>query len=152
MKTRIGFLKLAIVAAVAVAALAPATAQAQTNRGQLVQAVVRLNNAQLAFARKLADDAQFAAQFDQATASGNYDAAASLAASVTGIPKENIAVRASAGGGAGGAGGAGSDAFASATSTQSVYRLASLTRPDAPMQTTGKICFDFRVVAGCIAW
>ena len=96
MNTRIGFLKLATVVAVAVAGLAPATAQAQTNRGQLVQAVVKLNNAQLAFARKLADDPQFAAQFDQATASGNYDAAASLAASTTGLPKANIVVSAGA--------------------------------------------------------
>ena len=148
MSTRNGFLKLAIVAAVAVVCLAPATAQAQVNRGQLVQAVVKLNHAQLTFAKKLAEDPQFAAQFDQATASGNYDAAASLAASVTGIPKENIAVRAGAGGGAG----AGSDASASAASAPSVYKLASFAGRDERTQTTGKICFDFRVVAGCIAW
>ena len=73
MNTRIGFLKLATFVSVAAAALAPATAQAQTNRGQVVQAVVKLNQAQLAFAKKLAEDQQFAAQFDKATASGNYD-------------------------------------------------------------------------------
>jgi len=146
MNTRIGFLKLATVVAVAVAGLAPATAQAQTNRGQLVQAVVKLNNAQLAFARKLADDPQFAAQFDQATTSGNYDAAASLAASITGFPKANIVVS------AGAPGGDDDNAAASATSTQSVYQLASFTRRNERKATQGKICFNLGVVAGCIAW
>jgi len=146
MNTRIGLLKLATVVAVAVAGLAPATAQAQSNRGQLVQAVVKLNNAQLAFARKLADDPQFAAQFDQATASGNYDAAASLAASITGLPKANIVVS------AGAPGGDDNDAAASATSTQSVYQLASFTRRNERKTTSGKICFNLVVVAGCIGW
>ena len=146
MNTRIGLLKLATVVAVAVAGLAPATAQAQANRGQLVQAVVKLNNAQLAFARKLADDPQFAAQFDQATTSGNYDAAASLAASVTGLPKANIIVS------AGAPGGDDNYAAASATSTQSVYQLASFTRRDERKTTSGKICFNLVVVAGCIGW
>ena len=146
MNTRIGLLKLATVVAVAVAGLAPATAQAQSNRGQLVQAVVKLNNAQLAFARKLADDPQFAAQFDQATASGNYDAAASLAASVTGLPSANIVVS------AGAPGGDDNDAAASATSTQSVYQLASFTRRNERKTTSGKICFNLVVVAGCIGW
>ena len=146
MSSRIGLLKLATVIAVATAAFAPATAQAQTNRGQLVQAVVRLNNAQLAFARKLADDPQFAAQFDQATASGNYDAAASIAASVTGLSKANIVVS------AGAPGGDDDDAAADATSTRSVYQLASLTRRTERKATQGKICFNLGVVAGCIAW
>jgi hypothetical protein len=149
MNTRIGFLRLAAVVAVAAAGLSPATAQAQTNRGQLVQAVVKLNNAQLAFARKLADDPQFAAQFDQATASGNYDAASSLAASITGLPKANIVV------GAGAPGGDNDDngAAANATSTQSVYQLASFTRRNERKKATqGKICFNLGVVAGCIAW
>ena len=146
MNTRIGFLKLATVVAAAVAGLAPATAQAQTNRGQLVQAVVRLNNAQLAFAKKLAEDTQFAAQFDQATASGNYDAAASLAASATGLSKSNIVVS------AGAPGGDDNNAAASATSTQSVYQLASFTRRNERKTTQGKICFNLGVVAGCIAW
>jgi len=81
MNTRFGFLKLATFVAVTAATVAPAVSNAQqSNRGQLVQAVVKLNNAQLAFAKKLAEDTQFAAQFDKATGSGNYDAAASLAA------------------------------------------------------------------------
>ena len=146
MSSRIGLLKLATVIAVATAAFAPATAQAQTNRGQLVQAVVRLNNAQLAFARKLADDPQFSVQFDQATASGNYDAAASIAASVTGLSKANIVVS------AGAPGGDDDDAAADATSTRSVYQLASFTRRNERKATQGKICFNLGVVAGCIAW
>ena len=146
MNTRFGFLKLASVVVVAIAALAPATAQAQTNRGQLVQAVVKLNNAQLAFARKLADDAQFAAQFDQATGSGNYGAAASLAASVTGLPTANIVVS------AGAPGGDDNETAASATSTQSVYQLASFTRRNERKTTQGKICFNLGFAAGCIAW
>jgi hypothetical protein len=146
MNTRIGFLKLATVVAAAVAGLAPATAQAQSNRGQLVQAVVRLNNAQLAFAKKLAEDPQFAAQFDQATASGNYDAAASLAASITGLSKANIVVS------AGAPGGDDNDNAASVTSTQSVYQLASFTRRNERTTTSGKICFNLVVVAGCIGW
>ena len=146
MNTRIGFLELATVVAVAVAGLAPATAQAQSNRGQLVQAVVRLNNAQLAFAKKLAEDPQFAAQFDQATASSNYDAAASLAASVTGLSKANIVVS------AGAPGGDDNDNAASVTSTQSVYQLASFTRRNERRTTSGKICFNLVVVTGCIGW
>lgn len=146
MKTRFGFLKLAAFVAVAAGALAPTAAQAQKNRGQLVQAVVKLNNAQLAFAKKLAEDPQFAAQFDQATGNGNYDGAASLAASVTGLPKSNIAVS------AGTPGGDDNHEAASAAPTQSVYKLASFARPNGRMLTSGKICFNLGVVAGCIGW
>ena len=148
MNTRIGCLKLATVVAVAAAGLAPATAQAQTNRGQLVQAVVRLNNAQLAFARKLADDPQFAAQFDQATASGNYAAAASLAAAVTGLPTSNIYVGPSSR-----SGDDNNDAASASTMPKSVYQLASFTARNEPKMTSGKICFNWMgVVQGCIEW
>ena len=146
MNTRTGLLKLATVLAVAVTGLAPATAQAQKNRGQLVQAVVKLNQAQLAFAKKLAEDAQFAAQFDQATESGNYDAAASLAASVTGLSKGNIVVS------AGTPGGDDNNAASATSTTQSVYQLASFTRRNERTTTSGKICFNLVVVAGCIGW
>jgi len=148
MNIRIGFLKLATFAAVAAAALAPATAQAQApaNRGQLVQAIVKLNQAQLAFAKKLADDPQFAAQFDQAAGSGNYDAAASLAASATGLAKSSISV-------SGGAPSHDDDREAtSVASKQSIYQLASFARPNGRTLTTGAICFDVGVVRGCIKW
>jgi hypothetical protein len=144
--TRIGFLKLATFAAVAAAALAPAAVQAQSNRGQLVQAIVKLNNAQLAFAKKLAEDQQFAAQFDKATASGNYDAAATLAASATGLSKSSISVR------GGGAGGDDDHDAASAAPTQSIYKLASFSRRNERKLLSGKICFDVVIAQGCIAW
>ena len=148
MNTRIAVLKLATVVAVAVSALAPATSEAQSNRGQPVQAVVRLNNAQLAFAKKLAEDPQFAAQFDQATASGNYAAAASLAASVTGLPTSNIYVGPSSR-----SGDDNNDAASASTTQQSVYQLASFTRRNEHKTTSGKICFNWMgVVQGCIEW
>ncbi|HEV8215261.1 MAG TPA: hypothetical protein VGP95_05490 [Gemmatimonadaceae bacterium] len=148
MNTRFGFLKLATFVAVAAATVAPAVSHAQqSNRGQLVQAVVKLNNAQLAFAKKLAEDTQFAAQFDKATGSGNYDAAASLAASVTGLPKSSISVT------PGGApGGDDNHAAANTAPTQSVYKLAAFSRPNESKLTSGKICFNLVVVAGCIGW
>ena len=147
MNIRIGFLKLAAFVAVAAAALAPATAQAQApNRGQLVQAVVKLNQAQLAFAKKLAEDPQFAAQFDQATGSGNYDAAANLAASATGLSRSSISVT------PGAPGGDDNQEAASAAPTQSIYQLASFSRRNERKVTTGAICFDVVVVKGCIKW
>jgi hypothetical protein len=147
MNTRIGFLKLATFVAVAAAALAPATAQAQApkNRGQLVQAIVKLNQAQLAFAKKLAEDTQFAAQFDKATATGNYDAAASLAASVSGLSKSEVSV------GSGPLGG--DDSYEAASeSTKSVYQLASFSPRKERKPLSGKICFDVVIAHGCIAF
>jgi len=145
---RIGFLKLALVA-VAAAIVTPVTTQAQAtkNRGQLVQAIAKLNQAQLAFAKKLAEDAQFGAQFDQAAATGNHDAAASLAASATGLAKSSISV-------SGGApGGDDHHDSAGAASTQSIYQLASFSRKsERKMVTSGEICFDVGVVRGCIRW
>ena len=149
MNTRFGFVKIATFVAVAAAALMPATAQAQKNRGQVVQAVVKLNQAQLAFAKKLAEDNQFAGQFDQATATGNYDAAASLAASVTGLAKSSISVTTGAPGGDDDHDAA---SAASTASTQSVYNLASFSRAKEHKVLQGKICFNLIVAAGCIAW
>jgi hypothetical protein len=146
MNIRISCLKLATLVTVAVAAFAPATLHAQTNRGQVVQSVVKLNNAQLAFAKKLAEDPQFAAQFDKATSSGNYDAAASLAASATGFPKSGIHITPGAP-----VGGDSHDA-ASATSTKSVYQLASFSPSKERKFLSGKICFWTILVEGCIAW
>ena len=146
MNIRISFLKVATFVAIAAGAVVPATVQAQANRGQLVQAIVKLNNAQLAFAKKLAEDPQFAAQFDKATGSGNYDAAASLAASATGLSKSNIFV------GRGAPGGDDNQETASATQTKSIYQLASFSPPRERKQTTGKICFRLIIAEGCIAW
>ena len=149
MNIRIQFLKLATFVSVAAAVLAPATVHAQAqNRGQLVQAIVKLNQAQLAFAKKLAEDPQFAAQWDKATGSGNYDAAANLAASATGLSKSSIFVGAGAPGGDDN-----NEAAATATKqTQSIYQLASFARPNERTMLTGKICFDVIVVKGCIGF
>ena len=85
----------------------------------MVQAVVKLNAAQLAFVRKLADDPAFASQFDQAMSSGNHDVAASLAASATGIAKSSIYV------GTGGGRDDHQDAASASTTPTPVFRLAS---------------------------
>jgi hypothetical protein len=147
MNIRISFLKLAVFASLAAsAAFSSASAQAAKNRGQLVQAIVKLNNAQLAFAKKLAEDPQFSAQFDQATQSGKYDAAASLAASVTGLSRSEIYV------GPGSTGGDDDHEAASATSTKSVYQLASFAPSRAKKFLSGKICFRTFGVEGCIEW
>jgi hypothetical protein len=146
MNIRTSFLKATTILAVAAAAFAPAKAQAQSNRGQLVQAVVKLNNAQLAFAKKLAEDPQFAAQFDKATSSGNYDAAASLAASATGLSKSSIRV------GTGAPGGDDNQESASTSSTMSVYKLASFSPKKERKLLSGKICFDVIIASGCIAF
>jgi hypothetical protein len=145
MKIRISVLALSTIVAAAATSLAPAAAQAQSNRGQLVQAIVKLNNAQLAFAKKLADDQQFAAEFDKATSSGNNDAAAQLAASVTGLSKSSIYVN------RGVPGGDDDHETASARSTTSVYQLASFS-PAKTRRLSGKICFDVFVAHGCIAF
>lgn len=147
MNTRFGFLKVATFVAVAAAALSPATAQAQKNRGQLVQAIVKLNQAQLAFAKKMAEDTQFASQFDQAAGSGNYDAAATLAASATGLPKSNIHLS---------SGGLGGDdnhsADASTAQTKSVYQFSSIKSRTERTMFSLKLCFDVGIAWGCIAW
>jgi hypothetical protein len=147
MNTRIGFLKLATFAAIAAAGLAPATAQAQ-NRGQLVQAVAQINQAQLALVKKLADDAAFANQFDQALSSGNTDAAASLVASATGLSKSNVSV------GRGPGGHDNHDAASAATAQTTVFQLASLTprRSERKEMTTGYICIKTIIAEGCIKW
>ena len=147
MNIRISLLTVSTILGVAATGFAPAAVQAQSNRGQLVQAIVKLNNAQLTFAKKLAEDQQFAAQFDKATSSGNYDAAAQLAASATGLSKSNIFV----GRGAPGGGDNHHDA-ASTSSTKSIYQLASFSPTKERQFTTGKICFRLIIAEGCIAW
>ncbi len=145
MNIRISLLTLSTIIGVAATGLAPAAAQAQSNRGQLVQAIVKLNNAQLAFAKKLAEDPQFAAQFDKATTSGNSDAAAQLAASATGLSKSSIYVNREV------PGGDDDHETASAKSTTSVYQLASFS-PAKARRLSGKICFDVIIAQGCIAF
>ena len=146
MSKRNSILTIALVFAAGAIAL-PATTQAQnSNRGQLVQAVAKLNAAQLAFARKLADDASFAKQFDDATASGNYDVAVGLASAVTGIAKSYISISPK---------GVPSDELAvrapNAQRTSAVH-LASFRRTSTAPMATGFLCFNLGIVAGCVRW
>jgi hypothetical protein len=146
MSTRIGFLKLATLVAIAAAGLAPAAAQAQSDRGQLVQAVAKLNQAQLSFVKKLADDPQYSSQFDAAASAGNYDAAASLVASATGLAKSSIWV------GPKGGRGDDHDGASAATMPTTVFHVASFT-PRETKRTgaiSGKVCFSVWGVNGCI--
>jgi len=147
MINRIGFLKVATFAAIAAAALPPSTAKAQ-NRGQLVAAVAQLNQAQLAFVKKLSDDPNYATQFDQAVSSGNYDAATTLAASAAGLAKSSVWV--------GPKGGRGDDhdgaSASQASSASNVFRTASFTSTTMkrPGSISGKVCFSILGVNGCI--
>ena len=146
MTTRIGFLKLATFAAIAAVGLAPVTAQAQSDRGQLVQAVAKLNQAQLAFVKKLADDPQYSAQFEAAASAGNYDAAASLVASATGLAKSSIWA-----GPKGGRSGD-HDGASAATMPTTVFHMASFTSRETKRtgSISGKVCFSILGVNGCI--
>jgi hypothetical protein len=147
MSSPILFLKLAAIVAVAAMGFAPA-ARAQSNPGQVVQAVVKLNQAQLAFVKKLADDPTFASQFEAATSAGNYDAAASLAASATGIAKSSITV------GPKGTRAGDHDAASAATTPTTVFHMASFAPRAATRKgaTRGAICFNLGWVAGCLEW
>ena len=138
--TRSGF---AVAAAASLIAMSPAAAQ-RTPPGQLVQEVAKLNQAQLAFVKKLAQDESFARELDAAMASGNSDAAATLVAGASGVSKGSIQVTT----------GGGRDDSEAASNQEGVMRLAVVrnVRRITPSLTSGTICFDFRVVKGCINW
>jgi hypothetical protein len=146
MRTPTFILKLVTLASIAAAIVTPSAAQAQTaNKGQIVQAVAQLNQAQLAFAKRMADDAAFAKQVDAAAASGNYDAIASLASTATGLPKSSIH-----------AGPRGSTSAANTEDQQSsVFRAASFDRTVREPKSSfyyWTLCFNLGFVAGCISW
>ena len=147
MSMRNALLKLAIVGAVA-ASFAPRAAHAQTaNAGQLVSAVQKLHQAQLAFIKKLADDPTYAQQFETATVNGNYDAAAGLASIASGLPKGSIHV-----GRGSSASGISNPGSTSAGTT--LVRYASLTgKENASASMSGSyLCFDFGVIYGCLSF
>ena len=125
----------------------PAVARAQSaNRGQLVQAVAKLNQAQLALVKRLADDAAFAQQFESATASGNYDAAANLVSAASGLGKASIHISASAGG-------MGDAEAARTTGRQPAgFSLASVTAAKRSTITSAVVCFNLGIVSGCFKW
>jgi hypothetical protein len=140
---------LAVVAAMTASIGAPIEARAQgAAPGQVVQAVAKLNSAQMTLVKRLADDAAFARQFEAARSSGNADATASLVSEATGIAKANIRV---------GSGGLTMNPGPgdAARENGSAFRLARFDHVAAAPSSasiTGKVCFDFGVVAGCIAF
>ena len=146
MQMRIAFLKLAMVGAVAAASLIPVAAHAQTaNKGQIVQAVAKLNQAQLSFVKKLADDPIFARQYEDAMSSGNYDAVEGLVAQASGTPKGSIK--------AGPRGSAANGISNPGYGYTTPLRYASVTGHEAPKTMgPGVICFNLVVIYGCMSF
>jgi hypothetical protein len=158
MSIRNPLLSLIVVVAVGAMCLAtPSETRAQNpNPGQMVEAIARSNAAQLALVKKAASDPAFAAAMKSAMASGNYDAAASLVSTATGVAKSSVQV--SVNGSAPAAGGG--DAAASGERT-GLFHLASLeTKPSATATFYWNFCLTFsfgsfmnatRSVVGCVA-
>ena len=141
-KTISSRVRLALVA-VTVSLATPILAQAQpANRGQVVEAVAKLNQAQMALAKRLAGDPIFAKQFDDASATSNYDAIATLVSSASGVPKSNVHVSPK---------GVASTGPERGENTNVVFRQASLVSKSTTTAFGGaKVCFDFGVIWGCI--
>ena len=147
MQMRSVLLRLATVGAVAAVSLVPVAAQAQTaNRGQLVQAVAKLHQAQLAFVKKLADDPSYAKQYEDAVTSGNYDAVSSLVALASGVSKSSIS--------AGPRGSSANGASNAGAGNSMPVRYASLTGHEAAAKSMGGgfVCINLGIVYGCITF
>ena len=125
-----------LITVAAVSVVAPSVSQAQgTQPGQIVQGVAKLNQAQLAFAKQLANDPL------------NLMAAAGLVAAASGMTKSAIRV------GPKGSNGMGDDDAASASTEQkAAFRLASFERTPRSKVTASVICFNLGVVSGCFIW
>lgn len=139
------FAACAAIAGARLAAPTPVHAQ-HANPGEFVQAVVKLNAAQLAFARRLASDAAYAQEFYTAIGQGNTDGAAGLVSQASGVARSAIEV-------ATGRGDLDVEA-AGRTEMRSTVRLASFTpavRSPARAALQYNICFNFGFVKGCIA-
>jgi hypothetical protein len=124
----------------------PQSANAQeVNKGQIVSAIAKLNQAQMAFAKKLADDQSFADQFDAATSSGNWDAAATLVAGATGVSKSNITVS--------GRRPLPGSASNDVPQQRGMIHLASFRSEPAPVAVKGAVlCFNIGIASGCVYW
>ena len=72
----------------------PTQVHAQGNRGELVSATAKLNQAQMALVKRLADDAGFADQFNAATSKGNAAAVADLVSRRPACPRRRSRSRA----------------------------------------------------------
>jgi len=156
---------IALVALGATNLLSPCAAQAQGSAqnptpGQMVEVIARSNAAHMALARKAASDPAFAAAMKSAMSSGNFDAAAALVSTATGVAKSNIqaSVKSSADA-VGGADAAGASAQYSQSS--SVFHLASVESGGAEAATFyWNFCLTFTFgsflnsigsVVGCVA-
>jgi len=142
MKNHSAFVVLAAFAALTATIGAPSQAQAQ-GTGQIVQAVAKLNAAQMSLVKRLADDPGFARQFEATR--GNSDAMAGLVSEATGVAKANIRA------GSGGLGMA-PEAGGAPRENGTVFRLARFERTvaaPASAMLSGKVCFDFGAVKGC---
>ena len=133
---------IALVTLAAGSAVLPATAHAQGNRGELVSATAKLNQAQMALVKKLADDPAFAAQFDGAAAKGNSSVIADLVSRATGVSKGSISVQGNPGAGMAG----------NTRRDEGLFHLASTTTRTPTPIVSGEICFDFGKVRGCISF
>jgi hypothetical protein len=136
-------LLMTLVTLAAGAAVLPCTAHAQGNKGELVSATAKLNQAQMALIKRLADDPAFSAQFSAATSKGNTAAVSELVSQATGVGRSSISVQGNPGGGAGMAG--------STRRDDGIFHLAS-TRPTPTPIVSGEVCFDFGKIRGCISF
>ena len=118
---------------------APQAAHAQKNRGELVSATAKLNQAQMALVKKLADDPAFADQFNAATSKGNASAVADLVSQATGVPRSSIAVQGTI------------STVMETPRDGGLFHLASMRTEKPVTLLSGEICFDFGKIRGCIS-
>ena len=130
---------IALVTLAAGSAVLPATAHAQGNRGELVSATAKLNQAQMALVKKLADDPAFADQFNAATSKGNASAVADLVSQATGVPRSSIAVQGTI------------STVMETPRDGGLFHLASMRTEKPVTMLSGEICFDFGKIRGCIS-
>lgn len=120
---------IAVVAVGAMCLMTPSETRAQNpTPGQMVEAIARSNAAHLALVKKGASDPAFANAMKTAMTNGNYDAAAALVSTATGVARSNIQVSVKSSPSAAG----GADAAAAPGQRANLFRLASLeTEPSA---------------------
>jgi hypothetical protein len=137
---------MALIAGATLATQATDARAQNTSAGQVVSEVAKLNQAQMAFAKKLAADEAFANEFYAKASSGDTEGAAGLVSIATGVSKGSIHVM--TGGGRGGS------AEEASTGGSTVFQLASFTpaRSAKLAELSANICFDFGKIRGCISW
>lgn len=136
---------MALIAGATLATQATDARAQNTPAGQVVSEVAKLNQAQMAFAKKLAADEAFANEFYAKASSGDTHGAAGLVSIATGVSKGSIHVM--TGGGRGGS-------EEASTGASTLFHLASFTpaRTAKLAQLSVDICFDFGKIRGCISW